>query len=254
MTHLSEDVLAALALGEADVAQADRDHVQSCAACSAEVDALSRVRGTLVGADLAVAPDPSPGPELWERIVAATSGEGIPPLTTSGEPAPDSAGGVAVTPLRPRGSGDAARGSGRSRPWRLLAAALACVLAGLGIGWFAFAPDQPATRVVAATELEALDGSRVLGSAQLLDQAGTSELRVSAAPVDSGSGFVEVWLINDDGKRMVSLGVLDADEAVFAVPPGAVAQGYRIVDLSRELYDDEPRHSGDSIMRGTLAA
>lgn len=71
---------------------------------------------------------------------------------------------------------------------------------------------------------------------------------LTVAAVAAGLG-----LINDDGKRMVSLGVLDADEAVFAVPPGALAQGYRIVDLSREPYADEPRHFGDSIMRGKLA-
>lgn len=35
--------------------------------------------------------------------------------------------------------------------------------------------------------------------------------------------------------RMVPLGVLDAKDAVFAVPPAALAQGYRIVDLSRGL-------------------
>ena len=61
-----------------------------------------------------------------------------------------------------------------------------------------------------------------------------------------------VPLINQDGKRMVSLGILSSDQATFPVPPDAVSQGYTIVDLSNEQFDDRPQHSGDSIMRGTL--
>lgn len=281
MTHVPEDVLAALALGDPEVASADHGHVRSCAVCAADVAALSHVRDALGAADLDASPDPAPSPGLWDRIAAATNDDdgradhaGLGPAAASplatvdrvggagdagrrpsgGPDAGPQPGGPSVPTLRPRDGADTPREPARSRPWQLLAAALVCILAGLGIGWFAFAPDQPATRVVAATDLEALDGSSVLGSAQLLEQAGSTELRVSAEPMEAGSGFVEVWLINDDGERMVSLGVLDADEAVFAVPPDAVAHGYRIVDLSREQYDDEPRHSGDSIMRGTLPA
>ena len=135
-----------------------------------------------------------------------------------------------------------------------MAAAVVCVLAGVGIGRLVWAPGQPAVQVVASTELATLDGSKTLGRADLLDAAGTTELRVSATPLPDSPGYVEVWLINEDGRRMVSLGVLDSEKAVFAVPPSALAQGYRIVDLSRERYDNDARHSGDSIMRGTLPA
>lgn len=262
MTHLPDEVLAALAIGDLDVSEWDRDHASGCPECSADVAALTRVGATLRIADLSAAPDPAPDPALWERIAAATTAppEGRPRRLTAvaaptrdsapsrypdqaGEPGPPTEHAV-VPPGKPR----------RPRPLRLLAAALVCVLAGLGIGWFAFAPDRGETaRLVASTTLRTLDGTQTLGSAQLVDAAGSTDLRVAAAPGPAGSGYVEVWLINDDGKRMVSLGVLDADEAVFAVPPGAIAQGYRIVDLSREAYDDEPRHSGDSIMRGKLA-
>ena len=62
-----------------------------------------------------------------------------------------------------------------------------------------------------------------------------------------------MWLINTDGTRMVSLGVLgDDDRGTFPVPQTLLDRGYRIVDISRERFDDDPAHSGDSVMRGTL--
>ena len=53
---------------------------------------------------------------------------------------------------------------------------------------------------------------------------------------------------------MVWVGVVPANDtaASFVVAPGMVDQGYRIVDISREQFDDRPQHSGDSLLRGTL--
>ena len=68
-------------------------------------------------------------------------------------------------------------------------------------------------------------------------------------------GYLEVWLINVDLKRMVSVAVLDQGrDTVISIPAVLIAEGYRIVDVSNELFDDKPQHSGDSIMRGTLPA
>ena len=41
MTHVSDDVLAAIALGDPDVGPADRDHVDSCPVCSEELAVIS---------------------------------------------------------------------------------------------------------------------------------------------------------------------------------------------------------------------
>jgi hypothetical protein len=86
-------------------------------------------------------------------------------------------------------------------------------------------------------------------------QAATGvELRVSTSPVSPGSGYVEVWLINTDGKRMVSVGVLsNGTSGVFPVAKGLIDAGYLIVDISRERLDDKPQHSGDSVVRGKLS-
>jgi hypothetical protein len=64
-----------------------------------------------------------------------------------------------------------------------------------------------------------------------------------------------VWLINKDLERMVSVGVLEPGERdqSFAIPQELLDQGYVIVDISREGFDDAPQHSGDSVVRGTLA-
>jgi hypothetical protein len=62
-------------------------------------------------------------------------------------------------------------------------------------------------------------------------------------------------LINRDGKRMVSLGVLRADgRSTFPVTQQLIDEGYVVVDISREGFDDKPEHSGDSLVRGTLSS
>lgn len=68
-------------------------------------------------------------------------------------------------------------------------------------------------------------------------------------------GYIEVWLINVDLARMVSVGVFAAgSSAQFYVTDELINEGYLVVDLSNEEFDEEPRHSGDTIMRGELLA
>ncbi|MGV8846165.1 hypothetical protein [Tessaracoccus sp.] len=70
---------------------------------------------------------------------------------------------------------------------------------------------------------------------------------------ENPGGYVEVWLINIDGIRMVSVGVFAAGSAAtFFVSDALIEAGYLIVDLSNEEFDNESRHSGDTIMRGEL--
>lgn len=78
---------------------------------------------------------------------------------------------------------------------------------------------------------------------------------MTARPLDAGNGYLEVWLINADGKRMVSVGVLRPGESgTFPVTQALIDQGYVIVDISKEQFDDKPAHSGDSLLRGQLPA
>ncbi len=44
------------------------------------------------------------------------------------------------------------------------------------------------------------------------------------------------------------------DEASFPISQSLIDEGYVIVDISRERFDDAPTHSGDSLLRGHLPA
>ncbi|MFI5074944.1 MAG: anti-sigma factor domain-containing protein [Actinomycetales bacterium] len=269
MTHVSDDVLAAIALGDPDVDPADRAHVDSCPVCSEELAELVHVQGLLreeVG--MRGAHRVEPGPELWERIAAEATGDAAVEPMQLVQPAQRADSGEPVVPAEPvqlgepgtpvpsiaaRRAAKASRPSGRS--WWLVAAAAACLLLGVLVGRAVWAPTDATPPVVASVPLTTLDASKQQeGTAQLLGGQGGQgqELKVDTRPMSPGSGYVEVWLINQDGKRMVSLGILSSDQATFPVPPDAISQGYTIVDLSHEQFDDKPQHSGDSIMRGTL--
>ena len=114
---------------------------------------------------------------------------------------------------------------------------------------------QPATRVAQA-ELGTLDTQQRLGDAAVVRTDSGVGLEVATtSALDAGDGYLEVWLINRDGERMVSIGVLEPGrtDQTFAVPAELVEQGYVIVDVSREPFDADATHSGDSLARGTLA-
>ncbi|MEP6650486.1 MAG: anti-sigma factor [Lapillicoccus sp.] len=272
MTHVTDDVLAAIALGDPDVDAADLDHAESCPVCSVEVAELAQVHGLLreeVGVRGAHRVDP--GPQVWPGVLAAMNEDAVrapvtepvvaePVLNEVDQTAPTVAAPVEVTKpvTSDQPSSLAARRATRStRPFGwLVAAAAACLLVGALVGRALWAPGETTQPVVASVPLTTLDASRQKeGTAELLGGQG-QELRVDTQTTSPANGpqngYVEVWLINTDGKRMVSLGVLSGTQATFPVPPDAIAQGYTIVDLSREQYDDRPQHSGDSIMRGTL--
>jgi hypothetical protein len=109
---------------------------------------------------------------------------------------------------------------------------------------------------VAQVALATLDTRRTEGEATLVRAASGLDLQVSTdAPLDAGDGYLEVWLINADGKRMVSVGVLRPGEpGSFPVTQALIDQGYVVVDISKEQFDDRPAHSGDSLLRGRLPA
>ncbi len=171
-----------------------------------------------------------------------------PDLANDGsEHGPSSAGARVVDAARPTPR------SHRVLPWATGMAAAGLVI-GLLTGRVLWTEPTPTT--VAQVALDTLDTKQQRGEASLVNVGGGMGLKVSTtAPLSAGDGFLEVWLINSDGKRMVAVGVLRGDgPEVFPISRALISEGYVVVDISQEQFDDQPQHSGDSLLRGTLPA
>lgn len=233
MLHSDADVLALRALGE-PIPQGDQDHLASCAHCQSELDQLRAVVTTArqvgPGDVPAAAPD-----AVWERIAKD--------LDLAGD-ADDRAAGPSL--LRPR----------RPLRWALVAAAAALVGVVAGIGGAALLSGRgtdPAGRVVASTDLSPVSDAVTHGTATLRDTPGGRVLDVDLQDLPTGSGYVEVWLMNADDGGAVSLGTVDrAGTSALTVPAGLPLDAFPYVDVSFEPWDGDPAHSTDSIARGRL--
>lgn len=238
MTHLDDDDLLASALGE-PLSDAPAAHVSACAKCAARVAATRRAVEALRSVDQVHLEAPPAG--VWQAISAATG---------------TSARAAAPTPLAGADARD--RPLGRRAWWGPAVAAVFLLIgAAGGIGaTLAITRERPTPPVVVRTaDLTALNSQVRRGGAEIVRTAGGIDLQLANEPLDPGSGYLEVWLINKDLRRMISVGVLPstATTSTFPVPDRLLEEGYVIVDVSREAFDDSPQHSGDSLLRGTLS-
>ncbi len=111
------------------------------------------------------------------------------------------------------------------------------------------------SELVASAELELLDGqSGVTVSAELVSDDGDLVLEVDS-PVSVGDGeFLELWLleIDDSGvQSLESLGRVDGSGR-YDVPDDIDLERFDVVDISLEIDDGNPDHSGISVVRGDL--
>jgi hypothetical protein len=256
MSHPDPELLAALALGE-PVTDDVREHVEGCDMCLDEVAALGATVESLRAPLPELVP---PAPALRAAVLSAALGGGS---GSSG-----AGGGTAAGADSPGGDELAARRAARSHrgdssvtprrfgaAWLVGAAAAGLVIGGLGVAAVEGARDpEQQTVVVAQADLDTLDTGATLGVADLVEHDGTTDLALHTDAMSADDGYLEVWLINRDGERMVSIGVLEPGrtDQTFAVPAELVAEGYVIVDISREPFDADATHSGDSLARGTL--
>ncbi|HSO65745.1 MAG TPA: anti-sigma factor [Ornithinibacter sp.] len=223
-------------------------HVATCPQCADELAVLNDVLGLV----REPAPELLPVPQrVWDAGAAGIDAhEG--PATAAGA-GTDPVGGTASDELAAR---RARRGRGRvAVGWVVGAAAAGLVLGGVGARLLEGEDPPPAGVTLASTSLATLDTGETMGSADVVRHDRRVDLDVRTGPMDPEDGYLEVWLINRDLKRMVSVGVLRPGEAdqSFTIPQELLDQGYVIVDISREGFDDKPEHSGDSIVRGDLA-
>lgn len=243
MSHCDPEALAALAADPTDVSPADAAHLAACARCGAELDAFRRVVD-LARADADPVVWTDPPPQVWARIEQDLAADAAAPVASLD----------AARAARAR-RGRSARPDPSPRPaWWALGAAAAGIALGLGGGALLWLDPAPEATLLASASLQTLDTARPLGDADLVRRAEAVSLAVGLEPVDAGEGYLEVWLINRDGRRMVSVGVLEpgASDAEFPVSQRLLDEGYVIVDVSREGFDESPEHSGDSVVRGTL--
>jgi len=257
MTHPDDDELAALALGE-PAAPGAAEHARSCPECS---DTLAALRDTLTTLRAPVPALVAPPSSVWDAVEAEIARG--PQQTVTADPAGAGAtAGARATAGAPVVASDtddlvrrrAARG-GRRFPLAWVAGAAAAGLVLGVVGARALDDSGPPAVTVATATLDTLDTQQARGSADVVRHDGRLDLTVSTQPIDPDGGYLEVWLINKDLDRMVSVGVLQpgrADQS-FAIPQELLDQGYVIVDISREGFDEAPQHSGDSVVRGTLA-
>jgi hypothetical protein len=256
MSHIDQDALALLALGEV-ASDTDAAHLRDCADCRGELAELRRVVSLArpqhadpqqtdpghgapqqgAGRDVPLAPPPA---AVWDGI-AAELGFGI------------------EAHRQPR------RGRTRTRITVLVpVVGVVGIVVGLGIAALPGVRTAPAPRptpaVVSRATLDALPGwggSR--GRAELERSSdGGLELVVDVAAGQPAAGSAdpplrEVWMMRSDHSGLVSVGFLDRGRGRFTVPAGVDPTSYPVIDVSAEADDGDPAHSGDSIVRGTLS-
>ena len=61
-----------------------------------------------------------------------------------------------------------------------------------------------------------------------------------------------MWLIDRSIKKMVPVGILSPGDDEFVIPNGVDISQYPVVDISVQQPGD-PKHSGDSVLRGTIS-
>ncbi|WLQ07187.1 anti-sigma factor [Arthrobacter oryzae] len=170
---------------------------------------------------------------------------------------------TAPTPLRPRAAG--ARAGSGARRWVAMAAA-AGIVVGAAAVWAGYnvlgrgpeavpspTPTAPQPVVIAQAPLQPLASYTANGKALVEELPDGTRQLVVQLPDSQINGFREVWVISPDLSKLVSLGVLDGEPGVFAIPEGLDLAEYPIVDVSNEPFDGNPAHSSDSIARGELA-
>ena len=228
---------------------------------------------------LGLSPGQAQDPLSREGSPAGTTAAATSPVAgttvdgTTAAPAGSGARVTAPTPLRPRANrartgpartGGSTAGSG-ARRWVAMAAA-AGIVVGAAAVWAGYnvlgqgpqaapspTPTAPQAVVIAQAPLQPLASYTASGKALVEELPDGTRQLVVQLPEGQVSGFREVWVISPDLSKLVSLGVLDGEPGVFAIPEGLDLAEYPIVDVSNEPFDGNPAHSSDSIARGELA-
>ncbi len=210
-----------------------------------EFDRIAATLRDLDPTDLTLVEPPT---DLWDNIANA--------LAEAGE-----SGKAPMAPVTSLAS--RRRPSITQRSMMLIAAAVVLVVAGT-IAITSLRGDD--ATVVARAELGYESGFDAAGAdasarVSLREDGERFEIAFEQAALPSTAdqdADLELWLIETDDSGnivdLVSLGVVDATDHTFTVPPGYDPAAYDVVDISVEPHDGDHTHSGRSILRGQLSA
>lgn len=259
MTHPEYDQLISLAFGETDDAAAG--HLTGCDPCRAELATLRQVAA--VGAETQPLHDlPTPPARIWDGIHAAVTTTATPdapagqagPIDLAAERAARTRTG---DPARTRDPGAAApidlAAERTRRRWPRWATAAAASIAAVAVALaVALTIARPRDQILATAALTAYGTTppAAHGDAEVLADG---QLRLHAADLPPIPGYYQVWLIDPTTLDMFPLGVLGRDTtAQLPLPTDIDLATYSLIDVSAEQYDNNPAHSGDSLLRGEL--
>lgn len=248
MSHIDQEELALLALGEPVGSSSAQTHLQQCAQCTHELAEMTRAvivgRATVDDQEME-----APAARVWKEIhmqLDLSDAVRVDPLTPFAADATDSVAGARELSAPPRRAG-------RGRMLWTLAASIA-VLVGVGGAIWAGTTATVAPVSVASATLDAFPAHpQAAGEAEIDEQPdGSRELTVTVNVDETAGTYREVWLIRNDGQALISLGVLSGRSGTFRIPEDVDLNDYDLVDISFEPIDGDPAHSGDSIVRGAL--
>ena len=249
--HSTPDILAMMAMGETDIPLTEERHIAGCPECLAELNSLRRVTSLArSGSPLENQLD-APGPAVWGSI-SSTLG-----LAADVIPGPFGLGTSVETPSARGHRGHRIHRGRRRLVVPLIAGALVVVAAtgAILVASNAPVPKTVATQptILAEARLKALPDWTGSSGDALIEKLGSQrQVVVTVSESRTAPGYREVWLISRDLTKLISVGVLVGTQGRFTIPSDVNLADYPIVDVSSEMPDGNPAHSGDSIVRGTL--
>ena len=203
----------------------------------------------------------TPSAQVWERIATELG------FQSAGLPEPGDEPAARPVPMRPVGvagsttaapqlaRSDSAQPSRGRRVAALAAAAGLALVAGIGIGSNLDKITGPDRSVIAQAPLRPLpQWAGANGSAEVtIDEEGNRVLTIRLSVPQQPRANRQVWLMDENIRQMTNLGFLTGVLGTYPMPNNLDLRRYRIVDVSNEpISDGDPRHSGDSVVRGQL--
>ena len=221
--HVSADDLALRALGE-ELTEVPETHLAGCSHCQSELDQLRAVVTTARAVEPEDYPSEPPA-SVWDGIATElgfgrSAGDGTADAGVGGSAGASAGGdGAGVVPLaaaRETRDDRDAQDRARRRPaaW-LLAAAAAVVglVVGVGATLVATSGDDDELPVVASTELVVLADDSPGGDAEIRGSGSTRVLELDVPGLSPDTdGFYEVWWLDENAERLVSIGLMDPSQ------------------------------------------